>query len=78
MQRRVKKEVDQWDHTNVMGQAIGAMITFLPMIVIANLIGGWGWLLVPIVWLLLLALNWYLGSTQSLSEYEARNSHWNK
>lgn len=78
MERRVKKGVDQWDHSNVMGQAIGGIITFIPMLVIANLIGGWGWLIVPIVWIVLLALNWYLSCTQPLSEYEARNSHWTK
>ena len=72
-EKRVKKGVDQWDHTNAMGQFIGAAITFIPMIWVANFFGGWGWLITPIVWLALLALNWFLSSTETLSEYEARN-----
>jgi hypothetical protein len=76
MARRVSKAVDQWDHTNAMGQAIIWMFTFIPMLVVAANVGGWGWLGVPVLWLALMAFSWYWSSTQPLSEYEERNGPW--
>lgn len=76
MQRRVKKAADQWDHTNAMGQGFLLILTFIPMLLVAYFVGGWGWLIIPVLWAAWLALSWYWDSTQPLSEYEERNGPW--
>lgn len=73
MERRVTKAADQWDHNSGRGQALLWMLTFIPMLVVAGNVGGWGWLGVPALWIALMAFSWYWNSTQPLSEYEERN-----